>query len=174
MPPPSPSAAAAAEAPPTLLFVCVAPSPGRRRVMDDGRNAVGGGPVEAAGAGAGARWGGGLNGSTLMVEPQHTLQVRVIEYSFEMAEHVWYVPAMQLQCSCRCFLALIFNLSKNHTPSHACQALHSTATCARPRREPSSRVRRRCAQVKTNGNSPSHMQPNHACMQRTTFVMAPQ
>ncbi len=57
------------------VFCFTAPKPGRLRDTDDGRNAVGGGPVlaVAAGAGAQAREGGGLNGSTLIVAPQHVL-----------------------------------------------------------------------------------------------------
>jgi hypothetical protein len=77
MPPPAPSvvtaaaAAAAAAAPPP--FCGATPIPGRLREREEGRKAVAGGPVLAAGAGGGARAGGGLNGSTLMVAPQHTL-----------------------------------------------------------------------------------------------------
>jgi hypothetical protein len=73
------AAAAAAAAAPPPPFCCTAPSPGRRRDKDEGRNAVAGGPVLAAGAGAGARAGGGLNGSTLMVAPQHELVLESVQ-----------------------------------------------------------------------------------------------
>lgn len=45
-------------------------------MREEGRKAVGGGPLWGAGAGGAARAGGGLKGSTLMVLPQHTLRTR--------------------------------------------------------------------------------------------------
>jgi len=166
MPLASPPATAAAL--PALLFGCVAPSPGRRRVRDEGRNAVGGGPVEAAGTGAGARWGGGLNGSTLIVEPQHTLQPHVIEQHVQRLS----IRGTHLRCSCSAAVAassLSYSIYQRITLHHTRATRHSTATCARPRSEPSSRVSRRCSQVKTNGSSlqtqqkHSSMHTHHVC-----------
>jgi hypothetical protein len=112
---PLPCSACGAALPAALGLRCTAPSPGRGRATEEGRKAVGGGPVFAAGAGAGARAGGGLNGSTLIVAPQHVLQRGVTTACVVCACGRGQSPAMQLQSCRRRLLALVLHLQQCHT-----------------------------------------------------------